>query len=299
VLDTAYDWLCRRRRAYPADADVWSFRQAWAREKDKLKAALAAGRFRFGLLTRITLADGEEVDLWSARDALVLKALAMVLASHLPVSRSCTHVKGHGGAKAAVRQVMAKLADNRFVLKTDVRSYYASIDHFLLLGQLAGYVKDRHVLNLLGQYLRRSSERGGEFWDYEKGISLGCPLSPLIGAFFLNALDERIEKSGLFYVRFMDDILVLSPTRWKLRKTVKAVNEVLGSLRMEKHPDKTFIGRIEKGFDFLGYHFNPAGLTVAHETFVRFVPCTPPAKPQTNPRPRDNPRLHRQRPWGD
>ena len=37
VLDTAYDWLCRRRRAYPADADVWSFRQAWAQEKDKLK----------------------------------------------------------------------------------------------------------------------------------------------------------------------------------------------------------------------------------------------------------------------
>ncbi len=62
-------------KAYPADADVWSFRQAWAQEKCKLKAALAAGRFRFGLLTRITSADGEEVDLWSARDALVLKAL--------------------------------------------------------------------------------------------------------------------------------------------------------------------------------------------------------------------------------
>jgi hypothetical protein len=48
VLDAAYDWLCRRRRAYPADADVWSFRQAWAQEKDKLKAALAAGRYHFG-----------------------------------------------------------------------------------------------------------------------------------------------------------------------------------------------------------------------------------------------------------
>ncbi len=54
VLDTAYDWLCRRRRAYPADTDVWSFRQAWPQEKNKIKAALAAGRFRFGLLTRIT-----------------------------------------------------------------------------------------------------------------------------------------------------------------------------------------------------------------------------------------------------
>ncbi len=74
------------------------------------------------------------------------------------------------------------MAENRFVLRTDVKSYYASIDHFLLLDQLAEYVKDRHVLNLLGQYLRRTAERGGWFWDYEKGISLGCPLSPLIGA---------------------------------------------------------------------------------------------------------------------
>ncbi len=40
-------------------------------------------------------------------------------------------------------------------------------------------------------------------------------------------------------------------------------------LRLEKHPDKTFIGRIERGFDFPGYHFSPAGLTVAKE--ARFV----------------------------
>ena len=40
---------------------------------------------------------------------------------------------------------------------------------------------------------------------------------------------------------------------------------------MEKHPDKTFIGRIERGFDFLGYHFNPAGFTVAKATIEKFV----------------------------
>ncbi len=53
VLDTAYDWLCRRRRAYLTDANVRSFRQRWAEEKDPLKVGLAAGRYRFGLLTRI------------------------------------------------------------------------------------------------------------------------------------------------------------------------------------------------------------------------------------------------------
>ncbi len=55
--------------------------------------------------------------------------------------------------------------------------------------------------------------------------------------------------SGQFYVRFMDDILVLAPTRWKIRKAVKAVNGMPGSPGLEKHPDRTFIGRIERGFE--------------------------------------------------
>ena len=52
---------------------------------------------------------------------------------------------------------------------------------------------------------------------------------------------------------------------------MKAVNGVLGRLCLEKHPDKTFIGRIERGFDFLGYHFSREGLTVAKATIRKFV----------------------------
>ncbi len=39
---------------------------------------------------------------------------------------------------------------------------------------------------------------------------------------------QRMARSGLFYIRFMDDILVLASTRWRLRKAVNEVNEVLG-----------------------------------------------------------------------
>jgi hypothetical protein len=99
---------------------VWSFRQQWPVEKGRLKAELAAGRYRFGLLTRITLVDCEDVDLWSARDALVLKALTIVLAKHLPISTRCTHVKGHGGAKAAVRQVVRHLPQHRHLHHHDL-----------------------------------------------------------------------------------------------------------------------------------------------------------------------------------
>jgi len=53
------------------------------------------------------------------------------------------------------------------------------------------------------------------------------------------------------------------PTRWKLRAAIRLVNQTLAELHVEQHPDKTFIGRISRGFDFLGYAFTPAGLEVA------------------------------------
>ena len=43
------------------------------------------------------------------------------------------------------------------------------------------------------------------------------------------------------------------------------LNQGLGTLRLAKHPAKTFIGRIEKGFDSLGYHFSPQGVTLAKQ----------------------------------
>jgi len=85
----------------------------------------------------------------------------------------------------------------------------------------------------------------------------------LIGAFYLKLLDERMETTGLAYARFMDDWVILAPTRWKLRAAIRLVNETLAELKLQQHPDKTFIGRVSRGFDFLGYLFTPAGLEVA------------------------------------
>jgi hypothetical protein len=84
-------------------------------------------------------------------------------------------------------------------------------------------------------------------------------------------MDDRMGKTGLFYVRFMDDWIVLSPNRWKLKKAVQIVNQTINELKVEKHPDKTFIGRIAKGFDFLGYRFKSLGLSIAPKTLANFL----------------------------
>jgi len=45
----------------------------------------------------------------------------------------------------------------------------------------------------------------------------------------------------------------------------------MADLQVEKHPDKTFIGCISRGFDFLGYWFSTKGLGIARKTWERFV----------------------------
>ena len=152
-----------------------------------------------------------------------------------------------------------------------MKSYYASIDHDILLTMLERYVPDGRVLDLLRQYVRRTIYDGGLYEDMQRGISLGCPLSPLMGAFCLKLLDERMETTGLPYARFMDDWAILAPSRWKLRAAIRLVNETLAELKVQQHPDKTFIGRVSRGFDFLGYLFTPAGLEVTPRAVERCV----------------------------
>ncbi|MGD1912116.1 MAG: reverse transcriptase domain-containing protein [Rivularia sp. (in: cyanobacteria)] len=197
----------------------------------------------------------------------------LVLTEHLKphLSLRCFHLAGSGGLKAAVREVAANLPDNEFVFRTDVKSYYASINHHILMEIVGRYVNDEYVLALLWRYLRRYVSNGGKFFDVTQGISLGCPLSPLMGALFLKPLDDRMAQLGCFYARFMDDWVILAPTRWKLRKAIKAVNQEMNNLGVVKHPDKTFIGRITQGFDFLGYWFSNSGLAVAKKTIERML----------------------------
>ncbi len=170
-----------------------------------------------------------------------------------------------------MREVAAHLSEKAFVFRTDVKGYYASIEKEILFEMVRQYVNEPLVLDLIRGYLRRFVSDGGEYEDITQGISLGCPLSPLMGALYLKPLDDRMAQLGLFYTRFMDDWVILAPTRWKLRGAIKLVHETMRELQLSLHPDKTFIGSIARGFDFLGYWFSPQGLGVAPKTVERFV----------------------------
>ncbi len=268
--DEEYAWLCKQRRHYPPNADIWHLRFNWPMEQQRLSQLLLSQEFCFEPLQRIEKADGQVIHLWSARDALVLKRLANILPGTLGLFPRCTHVKNHGGLKATVANVQRHLGHYQHVIRTDIIGYYEHIDQSVLLGQLDKVIKDRFVLNLLGQVVRRTVHYGGCYRDIRKGVSRGCPLSPILGAFYLKSVDEYFSQKDLHYVRYMDDILILTKTRWQLRRAIRTLYELLEPLKLELHPLKTFIGLIKRGFDFLGYRFSHQPLRLAAVTVERF-----------------------------
>lgn len=124
-----------------------------------------------------------------------------------------------------MRDVVLNYPRYRFFCKTDVESYYDSVDHHTLMVKLHGHVRDRAIKSYVWQFLNRCVEWGGTYKDIRRGILRGASLSPLRGAFYLLDLDRKMEALDVKYFRYMDDILILAPIRWKLKKAIRVLKE--------------------------------------------------------------------------
>jgi RNA-directed DNA polymerase len=273
VLDEAYAWLRHQHLDAPANRPFWAMSLQWPTVRAQLRLQLQAGDYHFSPLEHVQLQNGEWISRWQPTDAIVLKAMTLVLTPFMSQAmnlKAATHLKGNGGLKAAVRSTERFAQSNQFVIKTDIADYYASISHHRLHEMLCDVIHDRRVQRLLWQVMNRVHVTRGEHRLIEhKSIPRGCPISPLLGAIYLWPLDEMARKHQLSYVRYMDDIVIFSKTRHQLKRIIKGVYACLDELALTLAHDKTWIGRVSKGFDFLGYHISLNGLSMAKRSFDR------------------------------
>ena len=98
IIDRAYEWLCKARKDYHHNNDVWQVRRWWEEKKPILQDQLVAGKYRFRA-QRLIRGKERIVELWYAMDALVLKALTIVLGEILRphLSDRVFHLAGSGG----------------------------------------------------------------------------------------------------------------------------------------------------------------------------------------------------------
>jgi hypothetical protein len=263
--EKAYHWLCRRRQQAPPNADVWNLRFKWPRQQFQWLNRVLAGEYRLSPMQVYRRRNKHWVQ-WSAHDALVLKSVAMQVEEQLPRNAHCHHLKGHGGVNGSTQCVASawRSGEWRYVYRTDIRGYYRHILKHQVAGQLHWHIQDAVCRSLCLQWLHYSVEDGGEIRTPEKGICRGSALSPLIGGSLLRHVDHYFAtREELFYARYMDDFIFFTKTSWHLRKAITSLHEFFDLGGFKAHPDKTQLGKIEKGFDRLGVWYSPLGPRIA------------------------------------
>jgi CRISPR-associated protein Cas1 len=156
------------------------------------------------------------------------------------------------GVRSAIPVILAQRdAGRQWVLDADVDDCFGSLDHGLIVECFSQVIDDPLVLRLLRQWLAagRMSEKS------KAGIPLGAVISPLLCNIVLHRLDQSLVQSGFAPVRYADDFCVFCASRAEAQAALELTDQTLTSLKLRLEPTKTAITHFERGFDFLGVHF--------------------------------------------
>jgi len=173
-------------------------------------------------------------------------------------SYSCRIDKGTHKALGCFRSFSRKASSNHtktvWVLKCDVRKFFASIDHEVLLSILQSYIPNRDVMALLTEII-------GSFTSTAPGVGLplGNLTSQILVNVYMNEFDQfmKHELKVKYYLRYADDFAIFSSDRIWLEELILHIDAFLTDrLRLTLHPDKVSIKCFASGVDFLGWvHF--------------------------------------------
>lgn len=166
------------------------------------------------------------------------------------------------GSLKAVNRFTEFFRRNNFVLKCDIKNYFASIDHEVLFGMISKKIKDPEVLRLIKLIIASTPD---------PGIPIGNLTSQIFANLYLNELDHYIkEKMGCrCYIRYMDDLVFFDNNRDKLDQIRDEIKTYLSKLKLTEHSDKCRIYQAEKGADFLGYKIFPDYKIIARQNIKR------------------------------
>ncbi|WP_276947489.1 group II intron reverse transcriptase/maturase [Ferrimicrobium acidiphilum] len=222
-------------------------------------------------------------------DRIAQSAVAMLLEERLePIFHPDSYGYRPGrGAQDALAVTRKRCWERAWVLDLDIRAFFDSVPHDLLLKAVAHHTDERWVLLYIERWLKAPIQMpDGTLVERERGTVQGSPISPLLANLFMHyAFDTWMDREypDCPFARYADDVVIHCDTEERAQELKVAIASRLGALGLELRPEKTKIvyckdtnrqGDAEHtSFDFLGYTFRGRRAKGRRGLFVSFSPA--------------------------
>lgn len=222
-------------------------------------------RYTHGPYQAFKISDPKPRDIHKATvtDRLLHHALYRVLyprfdRTWISDSYSCRDNKGTHRAMNRFCLFAGKVSKNNtrtaWVLKCDIRKFFASIDHHILISIISIQIPDQKIVGLIENIVTSFQSTGPG-----KGLPLGNLTSQMLVNVYMNIFDQFVKHKlkAKHYIRYADDFVILSENKTDLEKLLPLIKKFLNEkLNLDLHPDKVYIKTFSSGVDFLGWvHF--------------------------------------------
>lgn len=238
-----------------------------------LHEQLRSGTWQHGPYERFTVSDPKPRIIHKATvaDRVVHHAIVRVLEpifdhTFIYDSWSCRKSKGNQAAVFRLHRELERLSvfSHRpvWTLKCDIRKYFASVDHEVLLDMIERRVRDTQVFCLIEKVVR----------NFTPGLPLGNLTSQLFANVYLNPLDHYVIEilRPLAYLRYCDDFVLTMKTPEMFPMMLGEIRRFLRErLKLELHPDKISLRPYYHGVDWLGYVLYPGYRVLRNRTRSR------------------------------
>ncbi len=243
--------------------------------------SLLRGEYSFSPFVerQITVAGGKTKTICTAtlRDTLVQKATALVTDAefdpHVPANCYSFRCGKEGPTinDAIGAIVRYHKAGRYWVVKEDISSYFANLDHGLLLAHLKQLLPaDPLVVSVYASYLKAPRLVAGQVLPRDRGVPVGSILANPLSNLYLTPLDNTMEKRDHRYLRYCDDIIVFCDGEGEACEVREIIAGTVASLGLTLNPEKSVLLPPGGRFVHLGYEFDGQTISIGPRALHKF-----------------------------
>ena len=183
----------------------------------------------------------------TVQDRLIQQAIVQLLSAEVDANFS-EHSYGYRpgrSAQDAVKAAQSYLQSGKsWVVDLDISAFFDHVTHDILMHRVSQTVRDKRVLALIGRYLRAGMIMAGRQEKRLQGTPQGGPLSPLLANIYLDPLDKELERRGLSFCRYADDIVIYVSSQRSAQRVLENISRWIEKhLKLQVNKDKSGTGR--------------------------------------------------------